>query len=117
METKNTSGNIHFLIERIALFSDAVIAIALTILIIDIKAPRIPVGASMLRQLDQIKELRLTYFDYLTIPLTILFAFIFGLINYKYIIIAALPGLLLRFLIKRKQKRMNNTKINLPANS
>ncbi len=46
-----------FQIERIAFFSDAVIAIAVTLLIIEIKAPHIESGTSFADQLGQLQHL------------------------------------------------------------
>jgi uncharacterized membrane protein len=48
---------VQFQIERIAFFSDALIAIAVTLLIIEIKAPHIEPGARFSEQLDQLKHL------------------------------------------------------------
>ena len=54
---KNQKEKIHFQIERIAFFSDAVIAIAITLLIIEIKAPHIEHGTSFSEQINQLKHL------------------------------------------------------------
>lgn len=55
---QNSKGKTHFQIERIAFFSDAVIAIAATLLIIEIHAPEIKVGSSFEEQLHQLLHLK-----------------------------------------------------------
>lgn len=54
---KNQQQKLHFQVERIAFFSDAVIAIAATLLIIEIKAPHIEHGASWDDQVQQLQHL------------------------------------------------------------
>lgn len=57
MEKQYQKEKLHFQIERIAFFSDAVIAIAATLLIIEIKAPHIEKGTGFSEQINQIKHL------------------------------------------------------------
>lgn len=57
MNQQHQKEKLHFQIERIAFFSDAVIAIAITLLIIEIKAPHIETGTSFDEQLHQLQHL------------------------------------------------------------
>jgi uncharacterized membrane protein len=57
MDKQHQKEKVHFQIERIAFFSDAVIAIAITLLIIEIKAPHIESGTSFHEQLEQLQHL------------------------------------------------------------
>lgn len=57
MEKDYQKNKLHFQIERIAFFSDAVIAIAVTLLIIEIKAPHIEHDTIFSEQLNQLKHL------------------------------------------------------------
>lgn len=50
-------SNMRFQVERIALFSDAVFAIAITLMIIEVKAPHIPHGASWADALAEVLKL------------------------------------------------------------
>jgi uncharacterized membrane protein len=73
---KNQQQKAHFQVERIAFFSDAVIAIAATLLIIEIKAPHIEHGASWDDQVHQLQHL---------IPEVIAFAISFSIIISQWI--------------------------------
>lgn len=57
MNQKHQKEKTQFQIERIAFFSDAVIAIAVTLLIIEIKAPHIELGAGFNEQVHQLAHL------------------------------------------------------------
>ena len=57
MNNQHLKEKKHFQIERIAFFSDAVLAIAATLLIIEIKAPHIEKDADFTQQLHQLKHL------------------------------------------------------------
>ena len=57
MDKQHLKDKLHFQIERISFFSDAVIAIAATLLIIEIKAPHIESGTSFQEQINQLKHL------------------------------------------------------------
>lgn len=57
MDKQHQKDKIHFQVERIAFFSDAVIAIAITLLIIEIHAPHIEPGAGIAEQLAQLQHL------------------------------------------------------------
>lgn len=57
MDKQHQKEKVHFQIERIAFFSDAVIAIALTLLIIEIKAPHVEPGTDFAGQLLQLQHL------------------------------------------------------------
>jgi uncharacterized membrane protein len=57
MDKHHQKEKIQFQIERIAFFSDAVIAIAVTLLIIEIKAPHIETGTNFTEQLIQLNHL------------------------------------------------------------
>jgi uncharacterized membrane protein len=57
MDKLHQKEKLHFQIERIAFFSDAVIAIAATLLIIEIKAPHLEHGTSFSEQINQLRHL------------------------------------------------------------
>ena len=57
MNTQHQKEKVHFQIEHIAFFSDALIAIAVTLLIIEIRAPKIESGSSFAQQMHQLQEL------------------------------------------------------------
>lgn len=57
MDSQHKKDKLHFQIERIAFFSDAVIAIAATLLIIEIKAPHIEQGTIFPDQVNQLMHL------------------------------------------------------------
>lgn len=57
MDKQHEKEKLNFQIERIAFFSDAVIAIALTLLIIEIKAPHIQKGTTISEQINQLEHL------------------------------------------------------------
>ncbi len=57
MKDSHQKDKIHFQVERIAFFSDALIAIAVTLLIIEIKAPHIEHGISFSEQVAQLTHL------------------------------------------------------------
>jgi uncharacterized membrane protein len=57
MDKQHQKEKVHFQIERIAFFSDAVIAIAVTLLIIEIKAPHIKIGTTLSEQVEELKHL------------------------------------------------------------
>lgn len=57
MDKHYEKEKLQFQVERIAFLSDAVIAIAVTLLIFEIKAPQIEPGASFDAQLEQLKKL------------------------------------------------------------
>jgi uncharacterized membrane protein len=57
MDKQHQKDKLHFQIERIAFFSDAVIAIAATLLIIEIKAPHIETGTGFSEQINQLRHL------------------------------------------------------------
>ncbi len=57
MDKQHEKEKLKFQVERIAFFSDAVIAIALTLLIIEIKAPKIETGSAFSDQIAQLTHL------------------------------------------------------------
>jgi len=57
MDKQHEKEKLKFQVERIAFFSDAVIAIALTLLIIEIKAPKIETGSAFSDQMAQLTHL------------------------------------------------------------